>query len=120
LIKHIAGIVGMAPAKLAVDQPLTELGMDSLMLVELQIGLERQFGIAIPTLKLMALATVAKLGRRIIETIGIDPTGECSAAATYSDSASDSKPEALAEPALELSLGRLLEQKLDRVKERPI
>jgi hypothetical protein len=32
----------------------------------------------------------------------------------------DSKPEALAEPALELSLGRLLEPKLDRVKERPI
>ena len=60
---------------LAVDQPLTEFGMDSLMLAELQIGLEGQFGIAIPTLKLMDLATVAKLGRRIIETIGIDPTG---------------------------------------------
>jgi hypothetical protein len=35
LIKHVAGIVGMPLAKLTVDGPLLDLGMDSLMLVEL-------------------------------------------------------------------------------------
>ena len=73
LTKHIAGIVGMAPAKLAVDRSLLDLGMDSLMLVELQLGLEKQFGIVIPTLELMDATTVAKLAQRIIDHSGIGP-----------------------------------------------
>jgi phthiocerol/phenolphthiocerol synthesis type-I polyketide synthase C len=117
LIKHIAGVVGTAPAKIPTDQPLTDLGMDSLMLVELQIGLDKQFGIAIPTLELMDLATVEKLGRRIVDKIG-------SASATVAPmeaSASDLNPIAIEpEPAFELTLGRILEQELDRAKERPL
>jgi NADPH:quinone reductase-like Zn-dependent oxidoreductase/acyl carrier protein len=117
LIKHIAGVVGTAPAKIPIDQPLTDLGMDSLMLVELQIGLDKQFGIAIPTLELMDLATVEKLGRRIVDEIGSAPA----AAAPAGASASDLNPIAIEpEPAFELTLGRILEQELDRAKERPL
>jgi phthiocerol/phenolphthiocerol synthesis type-I polyketide synthase C len=119
LIKHIAGIVGTAPARLSADQPLTELGMDSLMLVELQIGLDKQFGIAIPTLDLMDLATVAKLSRRIVDEIGSAP--QTAPIATAQELAAD--PDAIqnsTEPAFELTLGHLLEQELDRAKERPL
>jgi phthiocerol/phenolphthiocerol synthesis type-I polyketide synthase C len=116
LIKHIAGVVGGAPAKIAVNRPLIDLGMDSLMLVELQIGLDKQFSIAIPTLELMDLATVEKLGRRIVDEIG-------SAPATGDDEPVAGDPNPIAnepEPAFELVLGRLIEQELDRAKERPL
>jgi acyl carrier protein len=117
LIKHIAGVVGTAPAKIPIDQPLTDLGMDSLMLVELQIGLDKQFGIAIPTLELMDLATVGKLGRRIVDQIGSAPAGD----AQVQLSANNLDPIANeSEPAFELTLGRLMEQELDRAKERPL
>ncbi|HUI35250.1 MAG TPA: SDR family NAD(P)-dependent oxidoreductase [Stellaceae bacterium] len=117
LTKHIATVVGTASAKIPVDQPLTDLGMDSLMLVELQIGLDKQFGITIPTLELMDLATVEKLGRRIVDTIG-----SASASVTTAEaSASDLNAIPIApEPAFELTLGRILEQELDRAKERPL
>jgi hypothetical protein len=90
--------------------------MDSLMLVELQIGLDKQFSIAIPTLELMDLATVEKLGRRIVDEIG-------SAPATGDDEPVAGDPNPIAnepEPAFELVLGRLIEQELDRAKERPL
>ncbi len=117
LTKHIAAVVGTASAKIPVDQPLTDLGMDSLMLVELQIGLDKQFGIAIPTLELMDLATVEKLGRRIVDAIGSASTS----ATTAEASASDLNPIPIEpEPAFELTLGRILEQELDRAKERPL
>ena len=119
LIKHIAGVIGTAPAKVAVDQPLIDLGMDSLMLVELQIGLDKQFGVAISTLELMDLATVGKLARRLVDEIGSAPPNVADREAE--EPAAD--PYAItgeAEPALELTLGRLLEQELDRgAKERP-
>jgi NADPH:quinone reductase-like Zn-dependent oxidoreductase/acyl carrier protein len=117
LIKHIAGVVGTAPAKIPTDQPLTDLGMDSLMLVELQIGLDKQFGIAIPTLELMDLATVEKLARRIIDEIGSAPA--IAAQAEASAGVLNPITNEL-EPAFELTLGRVLEQELDRAKERPL
>jgi len=119
LIKHIAGVVGTAPTKVAVNQPLTDLGMDSLMLVELQIGLDKQFGIAIPTLELMDLATVEKLCRRIVDEIGsapgVAPNPEAEMPVADPNAIADTS-----EPTFELTLGRLLEQELDRAKERPL
>jgi phthiocerol/phenolphthiocerol synthesis type-I polyketide synthase C len=109
LVKHVAGVVGAAPARIAADQPLTDLGMDSLMLVELQIGLDKQFGIAIPTFELMDLATVEKLGRRIVDELAIAPA--CASPGEANEPSAD--PDAFAdepEPAFELMIGRLLEQ----------
>jgi acyl carrier protein len=112
LIKHVAGIVGMAPAKLTADRSLLDLGMDSLMLVELQLGLEKQFGIVIPTLELMDTTTVAKLAQRIINHSGIGPaTGQ-------TPTAVQAVTEPSVEPELVNALERLLEDDLDRGKER--
>ena len=107
------------PSRVAVNRPLIDLGMDSLMLVELQIGLEKQFGIAIPTLELMDLATVEKLGRRIVDEIGsapaVGPILEAADPVTDRDATAGAS-----QPAFELTLGRLMEQELDRTKERPL
>ena len=118
LIRHVAGVVGAAPARITADQPLTDLGMDSLMLVELQIGLDKQFGIAIPTFELMDLATVEKLGRRIVDELGIAPA--CASPGNANEPSAD--PDAFAdtsEPAFELMIGRLLEQQIHRATETP-
>jgi phthiocerol/phenolphthiocerol synthesis type-I polyketide synthase C len=120
LVKHIAGVVGTGPARISVDQSLTDLGMDSLMLVELQIGLDKQLGVAIPTLDLMDLATVEKLGRRIVDELGVSPEAATDAKAAK-PAATD--PIAIAdadEPAFELTIERLLEHELDQAKERPL
>jgi hypothetical protein len=81
---------------------------------------QRQFGIAIPTLELMDLATVAKLGRGIADSIGITPAATPALTEAKPHADADDEPERSAEPALELTLGRFLEQELDRVKERPL
>jgi acyl carrier protein len=112
LIKHVAGIIGMAPAKLTADRSLLDLGMDSLMLVELQLGLEKQFGIVIPTLELMDTTTVAKLAQRMINHSGIGP------ATGRTPTAVQAVTEPSVEPELVDALERLLEDDLDRGKER--
>jgi NAD(P)-dependent dehydrogenase (short-subunit alcohol dehydrogenase family)/acyl carrier protein len=119
LTKHIAGIVGMAPAKLAVDKSLLDLGMDSLMLVELQLGFEKQFGMVIPTLELMDATTVAKLAQRIIDHSGSGPAIATTATAAHPTTDRD-QPEPSGEPELVAALGRLLEDDLDRAKERAL
>jgi acyl carrier protein len=119
LIKHVAGIVGITPAKLAADQSLLDLGMDSLMLVELQMKLEKQCGIVMSTLELMDTTTVAKLAQRIVDHVGTDPaiTPTLTAAAPVAD---PDQLEPSAEPELVAALGRLLEDDLDRAKERAL
>jgi acyl transferase domain-containing protein/NADPH:quinone reductase-like Zn-dependent oxidoreductase/acyl carrier protein len=119
LIKHVAGIVGMSPAKLTADRSLLDLGMDSLMLVELQLGLEKQFGIVIPTLELMDATTVAKLARRIIDHSGIGLSSAPTPTAAHPVVDRD-QLEPSAEPELVAALGRLLEDDLDRAKERAL
>jgi phthiocerol/phenolphthiocerol synthesis type-I polyketide synthase C len=109
LIKHVAGIVGMAPAKLAADQPLLDLGMDSLMLVELQMALERQCGIVVSTLELMDRTTVAKLAQRIVDHVG-------TAAAAKAPASDPDDREPSAEPAIIAAMGQLLEDDLDRAR----
>jgi len=119
LIKHVAGIVGITSAKLAADQSLLDLGMDSLMLVELQMQLEKQCGIVISTLELMDATTVAKLAQRIVDHVGTAPA--ITPTLTATDPVADpDQLEPSAEPELVAALGRLLEDDLDRAKERAL
>ena len=117
LIKHVAAIVAMAPTKLTADRSLLDLGMDSLMLVELRLSLEKQFGVVIPTLELMDTGTVARLAQRIINHVGIGPATAATARAAR-PVADPHQLEPSVEPDLVNALERLLEDDLDRGKER--
>jgi acyl carrier protein len=119
LIKHVAGIVGIAPAKLAAGQSLLDLGMDSLMLVELQMKLEKQCGIVMSTLELMDTTTVAKLAQRIVDHVGTTPAITPIPAAAQQVTDPD-QLEPSTEPEFVAALGRLLEDDLDRAKERAL
>jgi acyl transferase domain-containing protein/NADPH:quinone reductase-like Zn-dependent oxidoreductase/acyl carrier protein len=76
VVKQVAGVMRMSAAKLDLNQSLIDLGMDSLMVVELQLALEQQLGVSIPTLELMDIATVGKLARRVVDAIVKTPSTE--------------------------------------------
>ncbi|HUK10491.1 MAG TPA: SDR family NAD(P)-dependent oxidoreductase [Stellaceae bacterium] len=72
VLNHLAGVLRMPPSKLDVHHSLLDLGMDSLMVVELQVAIEQQFGISVSPVELMDVATVAQLVQRVAEKLGVD------------------------------------------------
>jgi len=75
VIGHLASVLRMPAGRLNIDQSLLDLGMDSLMVVELQLAMEQQFGITISPLELMDVATVAQLIKKVAEKLGVEPIG---------------------------------------------
>ncbi len=61
LTDQVAAITGVPTAELDAEQPLGELGFDSLMAVELKNRIERDFGIALPMVQLLERPSVATL-----------------------------------------------------------
>jgi len=57
----IAGILGTAPERLQWDQPLDRLGFDSLLVTELLGGIQREFGVEVPGMRLLRGATAAEM-----------------------------------------------------------
>jgi phthiocerol/phenolphthiocerol synthesis type-I polyketide synthase C len=72
-LKQLAAVLRMPVAKLGIEQSLTDLGMDSLMVVEFQMAVEQQFGISVPTLEFMDVVTVGQLVGRIADQLGVEP-----------------------------------------------
>lgn len=54
-------------------QPLTELGFDSLMAVDLRMAAEETLGVDIPLMSLAGGATLADIARRVRERVGAPP-----------------------------------------------
>lgn len=84
LQKHIARLLGMRPGSIDVRQPLTFLGIDSLMTVELKNSLETALGVVISMNTLLEGLSVAELAETILaqhtyssasEVIAPTPTG---------------------------------------------
>jgi NAD(P)-dependent dehydrogenase (short-subunit alcohol dehydrogenase family) len=65
LKKEIADILRMDPARMEVAAPLQDLGLDSLMGVELMTAVEARFGVDIPVMALAETGTIERLVRRI-------------------------------------------------------
>src|SRR6185503_7947468 len=67
--KEIADILRMDAAKLDATAPLQDLGLDSLMGVELMTALEARCGVSIPAIALADIGTIDRLTRRIVKEI---------------------------------------------------
>ncbi|WP_108663613.1 type I polyketide synthase [Acuticoccus kandeliae] len=64
---EISRILKLPAAEVDVHKPLTALGMDSLMGVELRMAAEQRLGIDIPLMSLAAGATLSDLARKVVQ-----------------------------------------------------
>jgi acyl carrier protein len=76
LVEEVARIMKLAGDRIEPSRPLTELGMDSLMAVELRLAVEQRFGITVPLLALSDGATLAAMAGRIVRGLGDPRNGE--------------------------------------------
>ncbi len=69
LRSHVALLVGAEAGQVAQDQPLHELGLDSMGFVDLLVFIEKQFGLALTSSGLAHddFVSLAVLARRIAE-----------------------------------------------------
>jgi acyl carrier protein len=73
LVEEVARILGCGVDRVAPRRPLVQLGMDSLMALELRTGLERRIGIDLPLMALSDNTTLHSLARRTIAGLSQTP-----------------------------------------------
>lgn len=69
LKQEISEILRIPTSKLDGSRPLQELGLDSLMSVELVVAVEERFGIRLPVMELSETSSIDKLTVRILELL---------------------------------------------------
>src|SRR6185437_12337520 len=79
----VSRILGTSASKVVVDKPLTELGLDSLMGVELRNWIEGELRVNLPIVELMQGPTITRLAELLLAQL----------------SAGDAKPPATPAPA---------------------
>ncbi len=71
----VGSVLRVKPDSLREDQPLTDLGLDSLMGVEIETMLESSIGVALPPTSLMRARTIGQIATLIAEQMGTDADG---------------------------------------------
>ena len=99
-------IIGLASvAEIAPDRPMKELGLDSLMAVELRNALARQTGLDLSATLLFDYPTLTRLTAHLAERLGLEPApgGAVDGGAEDTDDLSEADLDALLEAELALS-----------------
>ncbi|NBN78351.1 SDR family NAD(P)-dependent oxidoreductase [Microvirga tunisiensis] len=96
LAGEIGKILRISPEEIDPHKPLSEVGMDSLMALELRMSAERQLGIDIPLMSLANGATLIDLATRVVNRV-LGGEGESGASAEAQQLASQHVSEDLAE-----------------------
>jgi acyl carrier protein len=110
-VREVVGsVLRVKPDSLRDDQPLTDLGLDSLMGVEIENSLEAAIGIALPPTSLMRARTIGQIAPLIAGHVGgIGP-------AVVTTSANGSMPAAQpATSAVEVDLDALSPEEIGRL-----
>ncbi|MGI8604885.1 MAG: SDR family NAD(P)-dependent oxidoreductase [Verrucomicrobiales bacterium] len=102
----VGSVLRVKPEGLRADQPLTDLGLDSLMAVEIENSIESAIGVALPPASLMRARTIGQIVTLIAEHMGGTAAGDSSAA-----------PVLVAEPAPteEVDLEALSDEEIHRL-----
>jgi len=66
----VGSVLRVKPEGLRADQPLTDLGLDSLMAVEIENSIESAIGVALPPASLMRARTISQIATLIAEHLG--------------------------------------------------
>lgn len=67
----VGSVLRVKPENLRPDQPLTDLGLDSLMAVEIETSLDGALGVALPPASLMRARTIAQIAALISDHLGV-------------------------------------------------
>jgi phthiocerol/phenolphthiocerol synthesis type-I polyketide synthase C len=80
LREQAAGKLGLAPSRLDTEQPLNQLGVDSLIAVELRTQIQRDLGTVVPVVQLLEGPSVAGLAEWLSDRLSVDaaPPGAAS------------------------------------------
>jgi NADPH:quinone reductase-like Zn-dependent oxidoreductase/acyl carrier protein/SAM-dependent methyltransferase len=76
----VGSVLRVKPENLRPDQPLTDLGLDSLMAVEIETSLDSALGVALPPASLMRARTIAQIAALISEHLAGSKSGGSSQA----------------------------------------
>ena len=89
------------------DQPLTDLGLDSLMGVEIETSLEAAVGVALPATSLMRARTIGQIASLIAGHLGgAAPAAESTPASAQTEATSAVDLDAISDEEIERLLGR--------------
>lgn len=69
VVQEVAQILAIAADRIDPSRSLHDMGLDSLMAVELALGLEQRFGIQLPVMMLNESPTAEKVTQRIVEKL---------------------------------------------------
>jgi NADPH:quinone reductase-like Zn-dependent oxidoreductase/acyl carrier protein len=69
--EHGARVLGTSPAQISVDRPLADLGLDSLMAVELAGGLERDLGQPVSVMQMLSAGSLAAIAQLVTKMLGV-------------------------------------------------
>ena len=108
-VREIVGsVLRVKPDSLRDDQPLTDLGLDSLMGVEIENSLEAAIGVALPPTSLMRARTIGQIATLIVGHLG----GATPAPASRTPAPA---PAAERAPVAEVDLDALSDEDIDRL-----
>jgi len=108
LASRIARLIGVPVSEVEADRPLTAIGLDSLMAVELQAALESELGAQVAAVDLLKGASLEQIARRVEEAAGVDggrgreavTAATAARAATAATAAPDEVPLSIGQRAL--------------------
>lgn len=72
LLRKLARVIGSKPEKIDMDRPLTEMGFDSLMAVELTTALNADLGFKLPVVKILQGVNGHELAETLIRQLPLD------------------------------------------------
>jgi acyl carrier protein len=73
--EQVAGVLGLSPSQLDIQQPLTNLGLDSLMAVELKNRISADLGVNVPMVKFLQGFSVAQAATSLLEQLTAEAGG---------------------------------------------
>jgi len=104
----VGSVLRVKPDSLRDDQPLTDLGLDSLMGVEIESSLEAAIGVALPPTSLVRARTIGQIALLIANHLGAatpGAVGEPSPVTVTAESASAVDLDAISDEEIERLLG---------------
>jgi len=94
LAEVVADTLRIAAEQIDIVQPLTDMGLDSLMTVELQTGIATRFGVEISAMELMKGIGLGDLASMLLTRLGVDNTTSIGSAVPVEAAAIDEMDDA--------------------------